>query len=130
MELLRVASLASVPYAYGASVTSVERLLFLAGACPLDERGDTVAPGDYAAQAAQCTENLRAALGQAEASLHDVVTTRVLVASSNRADLVTAWDVVRAALAPHDPPSTLLGVTVLGFEGQLVEIEAIAKIGP
>jgi hypothetical protein len=29
-------------------------------------------------------------------------------------------------LGDHDAPSTLLGVTMLGWPGQLVEIEAIA----
>ncbi|HEX5288539.1 MAG TPA: RidA family protein, partial [Streptosporangiaceae bacterium] len=41
-------------------------------------------------------------------------------------DLVAAWDVVSAAFGEHDAPSTLLGVTVLGYPGQLVEIEAVA----
>jgi hypothetical protein len=42
--------------------------------------------------------------------------------------LVTAWEVVRDAFADHDVPSTLMGVTVLGYAGQLVEIEAIAAV--
>ena len=71
-------------------------------------------------------ENLRAALHEADASLDNVVSTRVLVASSRRDDLVAAWHVVRDAFAPHDPPSTLLGVTVLGYDAQLVEVEAVA----
>jgi hypothetical protein len=50
----------------------------------------------------------------------------VYVASSQRADLVAAWTVVRAAFGDHDPPSTLLGVQVLGYPDQLVEVEAIA----
>ena len=57
-----------------------------------------------------------------------MVSTRVLVASTRREDLVAVWDVVRERLAPHDPPSTLLGVTVLGYEHQLVEVEAVAAI--
>ncbi|MET4541735.1 hypothetical protein ABIE37_003537 [Arthrobacter bambusae] len=53
---------------------------------------------------------------------------RVLVASAQQADLITAWDVVRAAFGDHDVPSTLMGVTVLGYDHQLVEIEAIAAV--
>lgn len=64
----------------------------------------------------------------AGATLTDVISTRVLVASSAQADLVTAWDVVHAAFGSHDVPSTLLGVTVLGYDHQLVEIEAIAAV--
>jgi enamine deaminase RidA (YjgF/YER057c/UK114 family) len=50
----------------------------------------------------------------------------VFVASAERADLVAAWDVVSAAFGEHDAPSTLLGVAVLGYPSQLVEIEAVA----
>jgi hypothetical protein len=48
------------------------------------------------------------------------------VASAQQADLVAAWEVVEAAFGDHDAPSTLLGVTVLGYRDQLVEIEAVA----
>ena len=44
--------------------------------------------------------------------------------------LVAVWDVVRAAFGDHDAPSTLLGVTVLGWPDQLVEIEAVAVTAP
>jgi hypothetical protein len=52
----------------------------------------------------------------------------VLVASTRQHDLVTAWEVVRDALGPHDVPSTLMGVTVLGYDDQLVEIEPTAAV--
>jgi enamine deaminase RidA (YjgF/YER057c/UK114 family) len=57
-----------------------------------------------------------------------VISTRVLVASADQSDLVSAWDVVRAFFGDHDAPSTLLGVTVLGYPDQLVEIEAVAAV--
>ncbi|MGW9433837.1 RidA family protein, partial [Streptomyces decoyicus] len=60
--------------------------------------------------------------------LQDVIGTRVLVASSRQEDLVTSWRVVRDAFAGHDVPSTLMGVTVLGYKDQLVEIEAVAAV--
>ena len=57
-----------------------------------------------------------------------MISTRVLVASSRQADLVAAWRVVRDAFGEHDVPSTLLGVTVLGYDDQLVEVEAVAAV--
>ncbi len=72
--------------------------------------------------------NLRAALHAAGANLPDVVKTTVYVASNARADLVTAWDVVSRHFGDHDVPSTLLGVAVLGYPDQLVEVEAIAAL--
>lgn len=101
--------------------------MFLAGACPLDANGEVVG-ADYATQAAKVIENLITALSEAGATVSDVIYTRVLVASTARDDLVTAWDVVRAAFGDHDAPSTLFGVTVLGYPGQLVEVEAVAAV--
>ena len=70
--------------------------------------------------------NLVAALRAAGASLTDVAKTTVYVATTTRADLVTAWEVVHRWFGAHDAPSTLLGVTVLGYPDQLVEVEAVA----
>jgi hypothetical protein len=36
------------------------------------------------------------------------------------------WTLVEEVFGKRGPPSTLLGVTVLGWPGQLVEIEAVA----
>jgi enamine deaminase RidA (YjgF/YER057c/UK114 family) len=115
-------------YAYAATAPAESRLIFLAGACPLREDGSTAAVGDVAGQAARAVENMRTALADAGASLDDVISTRVLVASHLRADLVAAWEVVRDAFGEHDVPSTLMGVTVLGYDDQLVEIEAVAAV--
>ncbi|WP_435738297.1 Rid family hydrolase [Cellulosimicrobium sp. PMB13] len=129
VTLVRSRELSDVAeYAYAATVAADARLIFLAGSCPLDADGRTVAPGDHAAQAARCVENLVVALAAAGATLEDVVSTRVLVASTRQADLVSAWNVVRDAFGDHDVPSTLLGVTVLGYDDQLVEIEAVAAV--
>ncbi|MDL5352112.1 Rid family hydrolase [Microbacterium sp. zg-YB36] len=128
VTLIRSSSLAQAEYAYAATAPADARLIFLAGSCPLDAEGATIGIGDYAAQAAQCIVNLRTALADAGASISDVISTRVLVASTVQADLVTAWAVVRDAFGDHDVPSTLMGVTVLGYDDQLVEIEAIAAV--
>lgn len=128
VQLIRSSSLSDVPYAYAATAPAEARLIFLAGACPLDDDGATVAVGDYAGQAAACVETMTQALAAAGATIEDVISTRVLVASSDRADLVSAWGVVRDAFGEHDVPSTLLGVTVLGYADQLVELEAVAAV--
>src|SRR5215469_13781884 len=113
------------PYAY-AAVAGQPGLVFTAGACPLDEHGQVTAPGDIPAQARQALANLRTALEDSGATIGDVVKTTVYVASGQRSDLVSAWNEVAAAFGDHDVPSTLLGVAVLGYPEQLVEIEAIA----
>jgi len=118
-----------VPYAY-AAVTDAGRAVYTAGACPLDAEGRTVAVGDVVGQAKQVMTNLVTTLGEAGADLSDVVKSTVYVASDRREDLSAVWDVVRAAFGNHDAPSTLLGVSVLGWPDQLVEVEAIAMLAP
>ena len=130
VELRRPEALApGVPYAYAATTAGRPLLVFTAGACPLDGSGTIVAPGDVVAQAEQVMANLHAALHAAGAKLADVVKVTVYVASDERTELVAAWGVVRRHFDEHDPPSTLLGVTALGYPDQLVEVEAIAALG-
>lgn len=56
-------------YAYASVVASGSRLIFAAGACPLDQEGVTVGVGDVRAQAAQAMGNLRVSLADAGARL-------------------------------------------------------------
>jgi enamine deaminase RidA (YjgF/YER057c/UK114 family) len=129
VRLVRSHQLAqTVEYAYAATAEAPVRSIWLAGACPLDADGATVAAGDYAGQAHQVMRNLSTALDEAGASLADIVKTTVYVASARQQDLVTAWNVYRDYMGSHDVPSTLLGVTVLGYPGQLVEVEAVAVL--
>jgi enamine deaminase RidA (YjgF/YER057c/UK114 family) len=104
------------------------RLVLTAGACPLDADGATVAPGDVVAQARQVMTNLERALAAAGARLDDVARTTVYVASDRRSDLVAAWGVVRDRFGDHRPARTLLGVAVLGYPDQMVEVEATAVV--
>jgi enamine deaminase RidA (YjgF/YER057c/UK114 family) len=126
MKLIRATGLyGGVEYAY-ATVAPPGSLVFTAGACPLDENGATVGAGDVRVQARRCADNLAAALAASGAGLADVLKTTVYVASAERTDLVAAWEEIRTVFGSHDAPSTLLGVTVLGYADQLVELEAVA----
>jgi enamine deaminase RidA (YjgF/YER057c/UK114 family) len=112
-----------VPYEYAASAHG---LVFAAGACPLDDEGRVVAPGDHEAHAAQAAENLVAALARHGASPASLLKTTVFVVAEERSVLVRVWNVVAARLGRA--PSTLLGVSLLGYPDQLVEIEAVAAV--
>ena len=118
---------AGVPYSY-AAVAPAGATVFTAGACPLDEDGRVVAPGDVAAQARQALANLVAVLSAARCEPADVVKTTVFVATTERRELTAAWHEVEQVFGGDGPPSTLLGVTVLGWPGQLFEIEAVAVL--
>jgi enamine deaminase RidA (YjgF/YER057c/UK114 family) len=121
---VRAPSLAPAPYAHAAVVGGT--MVLTAGACPLDEHGQVMPRGDVAGQAALAMRNLRVALEAAGSSLDGVARTTVHVVAQDRDALVDAWHEVRAAFGDHDPPSTLLGVAMLGHPDQLVEIEAVA----
>lgn len=83
-----------------------------------------MAPGDFERQALRAVENLLAALAERNVGADALLKTTVFVASTDRADLVRVWDTVSPRLGRA--PSTLLGVALLGYPDQLVEIEAIA----
>jgi enamine deaminase RidA (YjgF/YER057c/UK114 family) len=128
VELVRSKSLSdTAQYAYAAISPTGARIIALAGACPLDADG-VVVGGSLEIQTRAAVANMVIALKDAGAALTDVLSTRLLVASAEREDLHMAWSVLRAAMGNHDAPSTLLGVTALGYPGQLVEIEALAAI--
>ena len=111
------------PYEYAAVAGE---FVFAAGACPIDEEGGVVSPGDLDAQSALAIENLREAFELNGAGLGDIVTATIYVVARERADLVRAWNV----MSPHldRAPTTLLGISFLGYPDQLVEIEAIAVV--
>lgn len=120
---------AGAPYAYAATAPETG-LVLTAGACPLDDQGRVVAPGDIALQMRRAIDNLRIALEECGAQMGDVLKTTIFVSSNSRDDLRLAWNEVAAAFGETKPPSTLLGVAVLGYPDQLVEIEAIALAAP
>ena len=117
--------LARVDYGYVTSVSKGANLHFLAGACPLDSEGRVLFDADCAAQTRQCFRNALAVLGAGGMTEKNICFIRVLVASCDRSDLVAAWHALRELL-PDMPPATLQGVTVLGYEKQLVELEITA----
>lgn len=124
-EIVRPEGLAEAPYEY-AAIAPEARLVFTAGACPLDPAGQVVAPGDVEAQTAQALDNLLVTLAAARSGPELVLKTTVYVVAAERTDLVRVWDLVAARFGRARPPSTLLGVAMLGYPDQLVEIEAIA----
>lgn len=116
-------------YSHASVVEAGTKLAFLAGAVPLDEKGEVVGAGDPVRQAKQVVANLREQLLAVGSGLEHVVSTDVYVVSSEPSVLSAVWDVVEASglsAGPHS--STLLGVACLGYTGQLVEITATAVV--
>ena len=130
LERRETADLHSTP-GYSHVALAEGRFAFLAGQCPLDVDGALVGPGDLDAQVSQVVANSLVALGTAGAEPADVVRTTIYVASTSRDDLARVWTLLReSALADaFTTASTLLGVTVLGYPGQLVELDITALAG-
>jgi enamine deaminase RidA (YjgF/YER057c/UK114 family) len=108
-------------------VASGSRLVTTAGAVPLDAEGNLVGAGDLLLQARQTLENLTLALEAVGARGQDVIKLTVYVVAAERADLGSVWKAVQESDIAGTA-STLLGVSMLAIEGQLVEIEAIAVL--
>ena len=114
-------------YAHIAVLQPSERLVFTSGAVPLGPDGTLVCAGDFIAQTKQVLNNLEAALQRVGTDLEHVVNTTIYVVTTEHEILADVWAVVRSSklrVTPHT--STLIGASVLGYPGQLVEITAVA----
>ena len=126
VERRNVERLVAPPAYSHVAVADARRAVWTAGAVPLDAEGTLVGADDRAAQARQVIANLLAALEEGGARPDDVVKTTVYVVG-DQAALVEVWDVVRESPLAG-APSMLLGVAMLGYAGQLVEVEAVAAV--
>jgi enamine deaminase RidA (YjgF/YER057c/UK114 family)/GNAT superfamily N-acetyltransferase len=104
---------------------------YLAGQCPLDGDGNLVGPGDVDAQVDAVVRNALTALAAVDAAPERVVRSVIYVASSDTDVLGRVWHRLRVSpLAPaFTTAATLVGVSALGFTGQLVEIDLTAALG-
>ncbi len=119
--------LASPPGYAHVAVAGGGRLVFTAGAVPLDVDGDLVGRDDAVLQTEQVIANLLSQLETGGARASDVVKTTVYVVGSSHDIQDEVWETIqRSPIAAA--PSTLIGVTLLGYRDQLVEIEAIAVV--
>ena len=82
--------------------------------------------GDAAAQATQCLDNLRRLVELHHFELGDVRRLTIYVVGE-QANLATAWGAVTEWFGGEVPPATLLGVHLLGHQGQLVEVDATIR---
>ena len=126
-ERRNVDGLAPPPGYSHVAVATGGTLVFTAGAVPIDAEGELVGPGDIETQTERVVANLMRQLQEGGARPDDVVKTTVYVASDHDA-MIRVWEFVQGSPIAS-APSTLLGVTLLGYTGQLVEIEAVAVIG-
>lgn len=97
--------------------------LFVAGQVPHDAMAQLVGRNDPYAQATQCLENLRILLKYHQFDQSDIRQLVVYVVGEQE-NLTQAWKAVVQWFDQQVPPATLLGVALLGYRDQLVEIDA------
>lgn len=114
-------------------VTVVEsgRVAFFAGQCPVDGGQQVVGIGDLDQQIEQVAANCLAALASAGAAPDDVVRSVVYVVSNDSNTVGGVWHRLfeHPELGPaFKAASTVVGVTALGYPGQLIEVDLTAGL--
>lgn len=112
------------------TVAPAGRTAYLAGQCPLGADGELVGPDDLDAQVDQVAANALAILTSIGAGPDHVVRTVIYVATADRSALAQVWQRFQSTpmQAAFTSASTLLGVTQLGFPGQLIELDVTAAL--
>ncbi|MBM7367962.1 RidA family protein [Gordonia hydrophobica] len=116
-------------FAYGARIAS-NSLIVTAGLSPLDADGQIVGPDDPVAQMTRTVQCLDEILAEQRAQRADIAKLTTYVATTDHAVIGAAWQALDAAFDGAAPPAIVVGVTVLPYPRQLVEIEAIIATGP
>lgn len=106
----------------------VGNFIAVGGTAPIGPDGETIAPGDPAAQAQRCFEIVQGALEAAGAGLADVVRTRVLLKR------IEDWEAVARVRARYfkeiRPVDTVMQIGTFIDPEWLVEIEVDAIVDP
>ena len=107
-------------------VLGAKRTVFVAGQTSTDAAGNSIHPGDMAAQLNAAFDNLETVLKEAGMGLANVIRLNHYTTDVDRfiANAGTAGQ--RLGAAGCRPVSTLLGVTRLAFPALMIEIEATA----
>jgi 2-iminobutanoate/2-iminopropanoate deaminase len=102
-------------------------VLYLSGLTARDGSGEIVGVGDTEAQARQILDSMRRILAEAGATLDDVVKVTTYMRD------IGEWPRVQALFHEYWgdpwPASTLVEISRLFDERQLIEIEAVAQVG-
>lgn len=115
----------SAPHGYTHVITvNGGRTIYIAGQAPLDQRGQLVGAGDFAAQVKQTFENLKTALAASGANFSDVVEMTTYVTDISQVD--TYRKVRNQYMADPFPTASLVEVKGLFRSDVMIEVSAVA----
>lgn len=112
------------PLSHYTDAVQADRLLFVSGCIPVDERGELVGGGDVVVQARQVFANIGRVLTAAGAGFADVL--KVTVYLTDMADRARINPVRQEVFGTTRPASTLVEVSRLALDGARLEVDAIA----
>jgi enamine deaminase RidA (YjgF/YER057c/UK114 family) len=108
-----------------------ESLVFIAGQVSWGEDGRIVGQGDFEAQARQVFNNLVRALDAVGATPADLAKLGIYVVEHDVEKLAIVRRVRDEILGVDEPPaSTLIGVERLALPDLMIEVDAVAVVGP
>lgn len=100
--------------------------IFISGTAPVDDEGNTVAPGDGYAQTKRCFQIIQKTLQAMGANLSNIVRTRMYVTDISR------WEEYgqahQEAMGAYPPATAMIQVKALIDPEMLIEIEVDALV--
>jgi reactive intermediate/imine deaminase len=113
-------------FSQGWRVDGAESIVFVSGQTAMSGEGQLIGEGDFEAQTRQVFENLRTVLGDAGASLEDIVKVTVFLTDVGN---IREYGRIKADyISGPQPASTAIGVTGLALPGMMIEVEAVAAL--
>ena len=116
------------PISHYADAVLADGVLYVSGIVPVSEDGVVVGAGDVVAQARRVFELLARVLGAAGAGPGDVAKVTVFLVDVD--DRPRINPVRQEFFGSSRPASTLVEVSRLAVPGALLEVEAVAHVGP
>jgi enamine deaminase RidA (YjgF/YER057c/UK114 family) len=128
VEIINTPKLAKpyAPYAPGIRVKKAGSEIYISGVVPNDINGNIVCKGDIAGQMRQMRENVKATLEAAGVSFKDVIKINTYIIGEYMREYVTGGHDIEYLKLFNTPVVTIIGVSALANEGQLVESELMA----
>jgi enamine deaminase RidA (YjgF/YER057c/UK114 family) len=113
----------------------VGNLIFVGGQISADERGRTIGKGDIATQTRNVFESVRRVLAEAGADMSDIVKLNTYYTPRAKGpELKRFWEEMTKVrleyVADPGPAATAVPVEGFAFEDLMIEVEAVAALGP
>ena len=117
-----------IPYNFSQAwkIDKCQSMVFVSGQASLSSDGEVLHEEDFSGQAHVTLENIKTVLGDAGASLKDVIKLGIFLTDMKH--FPTFVNILGEYFPGEKPANTVLGVRSLALPDLLIEVEAIAVI--